>query len=85
MANLKWVIRAIKTHILIKLTQLRNMYVVFRRICLFYPLYLINLIFLWVLIFANLTLRNILRVFNFAKMAEKREEQMYLRILVLLM
>ena len=42
--------------------------------------------FLWVLIFANLTSRNISRIFDFVKMAKKHEihEKMYLRKLELL-
>ena len=42
--------------------------------------------FVGILIFANLTSKNISRVFNFAKIDKKREirEKMYLRKLVLL-
>ena len=47
---------------------------------------MINLAFLWVLIFTNLTSRNVSRIFDFGKMAKKHEiyEKIYLRKLELL-
>ena len=86
--NLKWAIRAIKTHsnkINTNRLGFWNIYMVFWRLSflssLSDKLSMLVLIFAnfnckkisRVLIFADLTSRNISRVFNFAKMAKKRE------------